>query len=199
MDPRIEQALHLFDAYNKQDPQLFFWQGAHYPQEYFLAQKLYEWVLKLNPDAGDALILASRSQHIGRWEIPRDSFPLDKSGYLLWRKTLASHHATKAGDILRHLSFSDDLVERVQEIILKKKIKVNPEVQTMENALCLVFLEYQYEAFFPKHRDKIVQILRKSLLKMDGEGHRFALTLSFSEEGFSYIQDALSLLGEKAG
>lgn len=197
MHPNIQQTLDLFDDYNRQDPHIFVWQGMQYPQEYFLATKLYEWVLKLDPNASNALILASRCQHIGRWEIPRDSFPLDKSGYLQWRKTLANHHAEKAKVIMEQSKVPDTLIADVQEIILKKKLKVNPVVQTMENALCLVFLAYQYETFFPNHRAKIVNILRKSLLKMDRQGHHFALTLPYSTEGMAYIHEALDLLNDK--
>ncbi|MFD1768805.1 DUF4202 domain-containing protein [Sphingobacterium suaedae] len=197
MNHYIEAAFAHFDEYNKQDPNIVHWEGTDYPQEYFLAIKLFDWIVKLSPNAGEALLLASRAQHIGRWEIPRHAFPLDKPGYLLWRKTLAAHHAEKARGILSKLGFSDTVIDEVEEIILKKKLKVNPSVQTMENALCLVFLEYQYEDFFPKHREKIVHILKKSLLKMDAQGHRFALTLSYSDEGIGYIEEALAQLGTK--
>ncbi|MDB5274894.1 MAG: hypothetical protein JWO58_3261, partial [Chitinophagaceae bacterium] len=71
----LDVAFGLFDAYNKQDPRSFEWEGTTYPQEYFFAIKLYEWVLKLDPNADEELLLASRSQHIGRWEMPRESYP----------------------------------------------------------------------------------------------------------------------------
>jgi len=65
----------------------------------------------------------------------------------------------------------------------------------MENALCLVFLNFQYEDFHPLHdQEKVVNILRKSLLKMDEKGHQFALTLNYSPQGLAYLNEALSLL-----
>ncbi|WP_437918135.1 DUF4202 domain-containing protein [Sphingobacterium sp. LRF_L2] len=194
MSSHLEKAIARFDDYNKKDPTIFVWEGKQYPQEYFLSLKLYEWVLKLDPEANDALILASRSQHIGRWEIPRNHYPMDKDGYLKWRRELSSYHATKARTILEELNYSEELITEVEQIVLKKKIKVSPSVQTMENALCLVFLAYQYEDFFPKHEDKIVNILKKSLLKMDAHGHQFALKLTYSEKGLHYIQMALAEL-----
>lgn len=191
---KLAKAFQLFDNYNKKDPTIFMWRKQPYPQEYFLALKLYEWVLKLSPDASEVLLLASRSQHIGRWEIPRETYPEGREGYLKWRKVLAAYHADKSAEIMLEAGYEALDIERVKEIILKKKIKADHEVQIIENALCLVFLEYQYEDFYPRHTDKIVQILKKSLLKMDTEGHRFALSLSYSEQGKHYIKEALALL-----
>ncbi|GAA4315383.1 hypothetical protein GCM10023149_11970 [Mucilaginibacter gynuensis] len=195
MMSRTETAFEQFDNYNKQDPHTFTWEGETYPQEYFLAVKLYEWVLQLAPDASEELLLASRSQHIGRWEIPRNTYPDGREAYLKWRKDLGLFHAETATAILQNLGYSDEQIARVRQIILKQKIKADAEVQTMENALCLVFLQYQYEEFYQKHdADKVINILRKSLLKMDSHGHQFALGLTYSDQGLHYIQEALKLI-----
>ncbi len=191
---KLEQALQAFDNYNRNDPNVFVWQGEEWPREYFFALKLHEWVLKLRPDAGEALVLASRCQHIGRWEVPRGSYPEGRIGYLTWRKDLTRYHADKAAGILREIGYDDDTIARVRTILLKQGIKQDDEVQTMENALCLVFLEYQYEDFHDKNTDKIVEILRKSLVKMDAEGHRHALQLPYSSTARASVDDAVRLL-----
>jgi Domain of unknown function (DUF4202) len=192
MNDRLQQALLRFDQYNSADPNLFSWQGETCPQELFLAQKLHEWVLKLAPDASEPLILASRCQHIGRWEITRKSYPEGRIGYLTWRKALARHHAGIAEDILRDTGYPQDVIDRVTAIVMKQGIKQDADVQTMENALCLVFLQYQYEDFHPAHGEKIVDILKKSLLKMDAAGHKWALTLPYSPAGMAHIEKALA-------
>ncbi|MEJ5962221.1 DUF4202 domain-containing protein [Pedobacter immunditicola] len=190
-----ETAFKKFDAYNQKDPHSMVWEGVIYPREYFLALKLHEWVTKINPAANEALLLASRCQHIGRWEIPRESYAPGRESYLKWRKDLAHYHAQKAGEILQDSGYSEEEISRVQEIILKKKLKLDSDVQTMENALCLVFLAFQYEEFHQQHNhEKVVNILRKSLLKMDEAGHQLALTLNYSPEGLGYIKEALSLV-----
>jgi hypothetical protein len=190
---RLAQAFKEFDTYNQKDPHKFIWGGLSYPHEYFLALKLYEWVLKLKPGASEELLLASRSQHIGRWKIPRESYPDGRDAYLKWRKDLALFHAETSSSIMKEAGYDDEQIARVRQIILKQKLKVDPDVQTMENALCLVFLEFQYEDFYPKHPpEKVINILRKSLLKMDSHGHLFALTLNFSEKGLHYINEALN-------
>ncbi|QKJ31098.1 DUF4202 domain-containing protein [Mucilaginibacter mali] len=190
----LATAFQLFDDYNRQDPRGFEWDGTDYPQEYFFAIKLYDWVLKLDPNANQELLLASRSQHIGRWEIPRESYPEGREPYLKWRKDLALHHAAITGKLMKQAGYSDEQVDRVSQIILKKRIKVDADVQTMENALCLVFLQYQYEDFRKKYENdpqKMINILRKSLLKMDTHGHSFALGLNFSPAALNLIQQAL--------
>lgn len=194
---RLDLAFEKFDDYNRRDPITYTYKGEPFPQEYFLALKLHGWVEKLSMDPSEELLLASRSQHIGRWEIPRSQYPDGRTGYLNWRRDLAKFHADKAADILKRVGYSEQEIERVQELILKKKIKVDPEVQLLENALCLVFLEFQYEDFFPKYEpEKIVNILRKSLLKMDETGHQHALTLNYSKEGFAHIAAALQLISK---
>ena len=191
---KLAAAFQLFDDYNRQDPRTFEWKGASYPQEYFFAIKLYEWVLKLDPDAGEELLLASRTQHIGRWEIPRESYPDGREAYLKWRKDLAHHHAAVATNLMQQTGYSTEETDRVSQIILKKRIKVDADVQTMENALCLVFLEFQYEDFRKKYEndnEKLVNILYKSLLKMDAHGHAFALKLNYTAGGLEIIKQAL--------
>jgi hypothetical protein len=192
---KLQHAFEQFDNYNKTDPTIFEWEGISYPQEYFLAIKLYDWVLKLDPDAGEELLLASRCQHIGRWEIPRDSYSEGREAYLKWRSDLAKYHAEVAKSILQDVGYDEQQIARVRQILLKQKIKVDADVQTMENALCLVFLEFQYEDFFPKHeQDKLVNILKRSLLKIDAHGHKFALSLNYSIKGLYYINEALKLI-----
>ena len=194
---KLDAAFALFDGYNKQDPRAFVWDDVSYPQEYFFALKLYDWVLKLDPAASEELLLASRCQHIGRWEIPRESYAEGREPYLKWRKDLALHHADVAAKLMKEAGYDDAQIERLSQIVLKKRIKVDADVQTMENALCLVFLQYQYDDFRKKYDqepEKMVNILRKSLLKMDAHGHSFALQLTYTADGLSLVQQAVAAL-----
>ena len=194
---KLTAAFERFDNYNKTDPHSFTWEGTTYPQEYFLALKLHGWVLQLSPYASEELLLASRSQHIGRWEIPRDSYPEGRVPYLQWRKDLAKHHAAVVTQILDETGYAAEQIDRVTQIILKQRIKADAEVQVMENALCLVFLQFQYEDFFPKHEpDKVVNIIKRSLQKMDEAGHIKALGLPYSPQGLHYIKEALGQISK---
>ncbi|HTF82383.1 MAG TPA: DUF4202 domain-containing protein [Cytophagales bacterium] len=191
----LDKAFEKFDAYNGTDPHVLVWNQVSYPQELFLALQLHTWVLKLNSAPSEPLLLASRCQHIGRWEVPRHAYPEGRVGYLSWRRNLAELHALKAKSILQEVGYTPDVISMVEHIILKRNIKKDPDVQTIENALCLVFLEFQYEDFHTRHEgDKVINIIKKSLLKMDTEGREFALTLNYSTAGLTYIKEALKQL-----
>jgi hypothetical protein len=189
---RLEKAFKLFDDYNKQDPNILSWNGLQFPAEYFYALQLHEWVKKLEPAAGEALLLASRSQHIGRWQIPRENYPMNKAGYLTWRMTLAKFHADTAASLMKEAGYEEELIAEVQHIILKKNLKSDHAVQVMENALCLVFLEFQYHDFIINHDDdKVIRIIQKSWRKMTEPGRAAALKLHFDARGKSLIVQAL--------
>ena len=188
----IEKAFALFDDYNRQSPEHLIHQGEDYPAEYFYALKLHEWVTELAPDASEGLLLASRAQHIGRWEIARNTYPEGRAGYLKWRTDLSKFHAAKAAEILESMGYDADTIDRVQQIIRKQKIKADDEVQTMENALCLVFLQYQYDDLIAKtSEEKMVAILQKTWAKMSEPGRNKALSLPYSDEGKRLINIAL--------
>lgn len=189
---RIEKAFALFDAYNRQDPHHITERDTTYPAEYFYAQQLYHWVTTLYPDAGEALLLASRCQHIGRWEIPREEYPEGKAGYLRWRQALSELHAQKAGELLAEAGYTPEEIEPVQTIVRKSHIRQNPDSQAMENALCLVFFAFQYEDFLQgQPEDTVVRILKKTWKKMSEPGREAALKLSYSEKGKALLDKAL--------
>lgn len=189
----LERAFALFDAYNRNSPEHLVHEGTDYPAEYFYAIKLHEWVTKLAPEASKSLLLASRAQHIGRWEIARNTYEEGRVGYLKWRTDLSKFHASKAAEIMESVGYDAETIERVQQIIRKQKIKADDEVQTMENALCLVFLEYQYDDLIAKtSEEKMITILQKTWAKMSEPGRNQALSLHYSDEGKRLINMALS-------
>ncbi|HEY9256632.1 DUF4202 domain-containing protein [Chitinophaga sp.] len=189
---RLEQAFELFDAYNRKAPEKVIWHGEEFPSEYFYAIKLHEWIERLHPDASESLLLASRCQHIGRWEIARSNYPEGRVGYLTWRNELSKFHANKAAEMLRTVGYDSDTIDRVCEIIGKKRLKTDNEVQAMEDALCLVFLEFQYDDLIEKQSDdKMIDILQKTWAKMSASGREQALLLSYSEKGLGLLNKAL--------
>ncbi|MDB5246212.1 MAG: hypothetical protein JWQ40_606 [Segetibacter sp.] len=190
---KLEKAFALFDQYNQQDPHTVSWEGKDYPAEYFYALQLYNWVKKLKPTASETLLLASRSQHIGRWKVPRETYPLGKPGYYKWRTDLAKFHAETAGELMSEAGYPEDEINAVKRIIRKEQLRTDEEVQVMEDALCLVFLEFQYEDFLAKHdEEKMIRILKKSWTKMNQAGREAALTLMFNEKGTELLQRALA-------
>jgi hypothetical protein len=189
---RFEQAIASFDRANADDPVSIDVDGRRRPRELVQAERLSAWVDRLQPDASEALRLAARCQHIRRWEIPRATYPEGRIGYLEWRKALSRFHADRASEILRAAGYDDIAVERVRAINHKRGIKQDADVQTMEDALCLVFLQYEFEDFAAKHpKEKVIDILQKTWRKMSDAGHERALALPLSESAVKLVSEAL--------
>lgn len=190
---KLLEAFKLFDEANAQDPNKESSEGKLYPKELLYAQRMTDILNEFEPDASEALQLTARCQHICRWEIPRESYDMNRVGYLKWRQELKQFHAEKASNILRKVGYDEDTIDRVSFLLLKKQLKKDEETQTLEDVICLVFLKYYYEPFLIKHNDdKIISILQKTWKKMSQKGHKAALTLAFSERGMELVSKALS-------
>jgi hypothetical protein len=178
---RLQRALAAFDAENARDPNLIAVGGVERPRELVDTERLAQWVEKLAPDASEPLRLAAHCQHLRRWEIPRSSYAEGRVGYLEWRKALARFHADEAAKILRTLGYDDATLDAVRRIQMKQDLRGNPDAQTMEDALCLSFLEHEIGEFAPKHSEpKLVDILQKTWKKMSESGRARALELELA-------------------
>ena len=193
MNARFEAAIQRFDAENAKDPNFDSVGEEKIPRELLYARRLNDCVLKLDPNASEELRLAARCQHIRRWEIPRTEFPMDRGGYLRWRTKLKSFHAEVAGRILRDCGYDEKVITRVQELNLKKGFPDDPESRTLEDALCLVFLEFQFKGLAARtDREKIVNALRKSWAKMTPKAREIALSLPFANFERELVREALN-------
>jgi hypothetical protein len=157
-----------------------------------MAEQLERWVHRLATPPSTALLLAARCQHLMRWRIPRGDYDQGRIGYLKWRKDLAKMHADAATEVLRDVGFDDEVIQSVREINLKQNLKTSPDVQAMEDALCLCFLEQEYGAFAEKHEDqKVMQIVQKTWNKMSPAGQNLALTLPLTGRPGQLVKRAL--------
>lgn len=191
-DDTLQAILADIDTANAADPNKESWNGEHHPKELLYGQRMSAWLAKLRPDANAALQIAARAQHIRRWEHPRDTYPMDRKGYLQWRRGLYTFHAEEAGKIMRAHGVDEAAIERVSFLLHKKKLHDDPDTQALEDAACLVFLEYHIADFAAKtDREKMVNIIRKTWRKMSEDGHKHALTLSYPEAVQALLGEAL--------
>ena len=192
---RYERAIEAFDAANAKDPNIEQADGKSWPRELLYAIRLSDWVRQLAPSASEPLRLAARSQHLCRWEIPRNKFPMDKPGYLSWRNELKQFHARRAGEILSEVDYGEDDIKHVQNLVLKKNFPADPESRILEDALCLVFLHYQFSGLASRTDDaKMINALQKSWKKMTERAREAALKLHYPSRELELIQQALSRL-----
>jgi hypothetical protein len=188
---QFEKAFAQFDSYNSNDPNKEEYNGKAYPKELLYATRMSERLDLFKPGSPDYLKLAARCQHIGRWEIPRSSYPMDKKGYLQWRNTLKFHHAKIAGDILTNCGYGSETIEKIKFLLLKKELTSNADTQTLEDVICLVFIQYYLDEFASKHEDdKVVDILRKTMKKMSARAKTEAGKISVSTRIQGLIQQA---------
>ncbi|GAL67483.1 DUF4202 domain-containing protein [Jejuia pallidilutea] len=190
---RFETAIALIDKANSEDINTYEVAGIQYPKELLYSQRMTRKLLQFKPDASKALQIAARAQHICRWNIPRDEYPMDRVGYLKWRETLKKMHADLTSEILKKVGYDEQFDDRIRKIILKKLIKKNEESQALEDIICLVFLDYYFEEFAEKHPDeKVIDILQKTWVKMSEAGQQEALKLKFSEKSLALVKQAIS-------
>jgi hypothetical protein len=126
--------------------------------------------------------------------MPRESYPMDRVGYLKWREDLKKFHAKTTAEILEKAGYSQEFTDRVSFLIEKKLLKKDKETQLLEDVICLVFMEYYLDPFVQKHdREKLKNIILKTWNKMSDKGHEEALKINFSATNLQLIKDALGL------
>ena len=175
-----DKAVELIDAANAGDPNTETVDGKTWPKELLYGRRMSEMLERYQPDADDIMKLAVRAQHIQRWKSPRSAYPMDRKGYHQWRTDLYFFHAVTAAGLLAEAGYEADALERARNAIGKRKIKVNPDTQLLEDTASLVFIEHYMQAFADKHpeytEEKWIDIIRKTWNKMSENAQQFALS-----------------------
>jgi len=173
---RFNQTIALFDTANAQDPNL----DEGQPKELLYARRMSDMIARFAPEASEAAQLAVRAQHIQRWKVPRNTYPMTKEGYHAWRTGLYTFQADTAGELMRQAGYEDVMIERVKKAVGKRGIKSNPDTQMLEDVAGLVFIEHYMLAFAQSKPDydeeKWLEIIRKTWKKMSKNAQAFALS-----------------------
>ena len=189
---RFDEAIRRFDEANAQDPMTDRVNGVRRPKELVYGERMSQRLEDFAPNAPEEVKLAARAQHLCRWRIPRSSYPDGRAGYLKWRTDLAKLHGQLAGQILGEVGYDSHAIERVRTLLRKRGLKTDPEVQILEDVICLVFLEHYFHDFAKKHNEpKLISILQKTWAKMSKRAQEVALSMSYAPEDYALIQKAL--------
>ncbi|MEO6567447.1 MAG: DUF4202 domain-containing protein [Opitutaceae bacterium] len=187
------RARELIDLAHRRDPSRT---SSSEPAELVYADRIEAWVVRLVANASPLLRLAARCQHLERWSVPRSSFPMNRPGYLTWRRSLYVKQAERARELL--LSAGISVTEAAEAVtwVSKTGLKTNPGTQALEDAACLVFLENEIAAFAAQHaeypRQKFVDILRKTWRKMSPFAQQAALKLDLPPAIAELVHEALA-------
>jgi hypothetical protein len=192
MSERLSHALSRLDAIHMEDPER---DASGKANELVYAEAMTRWLARLEAHPSEALQVAVRAQHLGRFRTPRASFPDGRVGYLKWRREQGQMHARLAAETLREAGWDEASVERVAALISKERLKdaSDVEAQTLEDCACLVFLDIGIDAFLVKEGDEsVISILQKTWKKMSPRAHALALQIPFREPAAGVVTRALS-------
>lgn len=191
-ETRLATALRRIDDANRLDPRTDVVDGAPYPRELRFAERVYEWVEKLEQHPSEPLLLAARSHTLRRWEIPRENYPMDNPGYHAWRDALAVFHADAAASILRSVGYPDETIHQVRTLITRELWPQNNDACTLEDADCLAFLELKLETYLDQWGEqKTVRILRQTLRKMSPAARKMAVRVDLSSTARHALDQAM--------
>ena len=183
----------MIDAANAADPNIIEWRGEQWPRAQLQGVLATEWVNALNANAGDEVLLAGRAHHARRWSISRDSYPNNRAGYLRWRRDLKDVHAKVVAELLPPTGISSDVVTRVQALVRKEGLGRDPEMQLLEDAICLTFLETQFEELAARlDDDRLVNTVKKTADKMSDHAVTLIAQTRISAGARATLYDALS-------
>ena len=170
---RLQTAFDAIDQANSADPN----QSDGQPVELLYGQRMTEEQLALYPDASEPLRIACRGQHIERWTLPRDDFPMDRPGYLAWRTEQGRRHAARVAAIMRDAGYADDDIRHAEKMLMKQGIKRDGDVQALEDVACFTFIRWYMGPFSQtRDADEMQRIVEKTARKMSPMARARALS-----------------------
>lgn len=105
---------------------------------------------------------------------------------------MKSFHASKVVEVMGRAGCPPEWGTRVTLILEKRNLAEDPEVQAFEDALCLVFLEFELEGLARRSAvETVLGALRKSWGKMSDAGRQVALELPLGADGREWLRRAL--------
>jgi hypothetical protein len=192
IENKLDQVLRLIDEANSEDSNQEVFEGQSYPKELLYGMRMSEWLQRLCPEPSDALRIAARGQHIRRWEVPRESYPETREGYLKWRSYLYGFHAARVSELMERVGYEPEVIEKVGKILAKRGLKSDPDVQMIEDVACLVFLRHYFPEFVKtQDSEKLIGIVRKTWNKMSEQAREQALALEYPAAIGSLLAAAL--------
>jgi hypothetical protein len=188
---RFARAIAAIDAANRDDPNQITVGGELRPKELAHSELVTGWVSRLRPNPSEALLLAARAHHLRRWTSLRTSYPEGRAGYLRWRRDQSQRQAAAVGALLDEAGYDELTIDRVQAIMRKRDLSSDPDVQALEDAMCLVFLETQCDELASRlDRAHMVEVLRKSMGKMSRGGIGMVAEASLSDGTRDLVAEA---------
>ncbi|WP_342662147.1 DUF4202 family protein [Paracoccus zeaxanthinifaciens] len=192
---RLTTAFDAIDAANAQDP-------GHedgQPANLLYGRRMTQEQERLFPDADEVLRIACRGQHIERWKLPRDSFPMNRPGYLQWRQEQGRRHAERVGAIMAEAGYDAADIDRAGRMLRKQGLKRDPDVQALEDVICFTFIRWYLGDFMATQPDeRMPRIIEKTARKMSAAARARALAEFEMPEEFARLFRIADRIGPPA-
>jgi Domain of unknown function (DUF4202) len=190
LSARYDAAVAAIDVANAADPNFVEVRGQRVALALIHGRLAAEWIEQLVDDPDEPLLLAARAHHLRRWELPRDSYPAGRPGYLRWRRDQKARHAVDVAAILEPCGYDAAEIERVQHLIRREPVD---GTQAVEDAACLVFIETQLASFAARtEHDLTISVIRKTARKMSEDGLELVGRIPLGETEQALLAEALS-------
>lgn len=190
---RFTKIIAAIDAVNATDPNLINVDGEKLPGEFVYGRRMSNTLARLEPNPSTLLQIAARGQHIERWKVQRSAYPPGRAGYLAWRKYQRNYQAERIGELMTAAGYLPEDIDGVGQLIRKEGLNVNPEAQTLEDVVCVMFLKYYLRDFMPRvDENKLAGILAKTWKRMSERGHQAALELNLPARVHALLKRGLA-------
>lgn len=177
-DARFEAAAEVFGRHHDADPRVIERDGAALTWSRDYHARVLAWVRRLEPDAPVVVRLAALCQHVRRWETPREAYPAGGEGYKRWRAAAGLRQAELAAKELASVGYDADTIARVRDVLLKKKLRTDPEAALLEDAVCLRFVQDELAVFARGREPAALEgIVKKTWDKLSPSGRAAAAGL----------------------
>jgi len=186
----LAKAIAAIDAANGDDPNRF----GDRALALVHGELATHWIDELVAEPSDALMIAARAHHLRRWELARSDYPAGRAGYLRWRRDNKQVQADAATSIAVSAGYGRTFVDRVAELILRKRLGSDPDTQALEDAACLAFLGTQFDTMVAKlGHSHMVDVVAKTLRKMSLEATMLASRVDLSSQASAVLTDAVGI------
>lgn len=189
----FEKVIQLIDQAHAEDPSIELVNGESISKELLYSTRMSDCLLEFFPSASELQQIGAKCQHLKRWEVPRDTYPMGKKGYYQWRTYLYDYQAEKAAEIMNECGYSKEAVEEVKAMVAKKQVKTNSSSQLLEDVACLIFIQFYLKDFAVDYEEeKLIKIIQRTWNKMSEQAQQFALKLSLKDDVGQIIGKALA-------
>ncbi|CAE7226601.1 unnamed protein product [Symbiodinium natans] len=152
------------------------------PEDIAYGKEVEKWCLEIaggQAAVGPALLVAARAHKIEKAAVRRSQFPGSEEGHAQWKATLKQKQEMRLKPILAKAGWGSDAIERVTALLSMDGPREDKDMQVIEDATCLVFLETDLRSMKIEDHTKLVDLLHKTWVKMSPRAQQKALLLEY--------------------